>query len=225
MSYNFFIEVGACDMDTCIPLAMNGWKGIIVEPVAIYINNLPKVEGVIYENIGLSGDGSAREITYIDMNHFTRKGFLISDMVGEGNIDSHGYTGDHNELIDDEDLNIALDQWIRGLGTMIRDSVEIRNAVKKYPVLHDYIKTDYVETMTLNDLIEKHDIKEIDFFKMDVEGMEYEIISNYDWSIKPKMMKFEFQHSWGDQFKEIVFNLNSMGYKYWREKTDIYAIR
>ena len=35
-----FIEIGACDFDTCLPLARNGWAGILVEPVKELYDNL-----------------------------------------------------------------------------------------------------------------------------------------------------------------------------------------
>ena len=38
----FFIEVGACDFDTCEQLIENGWRGIVIEPVKYYFNKLPK---------------------------------------------------------------------------------------------------------------------------------------------------------------------------------------
>jgi len=37
-----FIEIGACDFDTCLPLAENGWAGILVEPVREISDNLVK---------------------------------------------------------------------------------------------------------------------------------------------------------------------------------------
>ena len=74
----FFIEIGSADMDTCIPLAENGWNGIIVEPINAYLKNLKRVDGVIYVNLGISGDGSDYDITYIDMNYYTRKGFYLN---------------------------------------------------------------------------------------------------------------------------------------------------
>ena len=100
---------------------------------------------------------------------------------------------------------------------------EIDNAVEQFPSLKDDIKTIKVETLTLNDLIKKHNVKRIDFMKIDVEGMEYDIISNYDWKIKPSFMKIEHQHM-GDDYFRFLDILNSMGYKYWSESSDIYAI-
>ena len=35
-----FVEIGACDFDTCLPLAKNGWAGVFVEPVKELADNL-----------------------------------------------------------------------------------------------------------------------------------------------------------------------------------------
>jgi len=35
-----FVEIGACDFDTCLPLAKNGWSGLLIEPVQELYNNL-----------------------------------------------------------------------------------------------------------------------------------------------------------------------------------------
>jgi len=217
----FFIEIGSADMDTCIPLAENGWNGIIVEPINAYLKNLKRVDGVIYENLGISGDGSDYDITYIDMNYYTRKGFLPQHK-SEPHVDIHAWVGDHQLPIDEKEHPIAATIWARGLGSMV-STKEIDNAVEQFPSLKDDIKTIKVETLTLNDLIKKHNVKRIDFMKIDVEGMEYDIISNYDWKIKPSFMKIEHQHM-GDDYFRFLDILNSMGYKYWSESSDIYAI-
>ena len=53
-----FIEIGACDFDTCLPLARNGWAGILVEPVKeLYQNLVAQAAGynfVYVENVVIS---------------------------------------------------------------------------------------------------------------------------------------------------------------------------
>lgn len=41
MDSKFFVEIGSCDFDTCLPLAANGWRGIVVEP---HSEIFPKVQ-------------------------------------------------------------------------------------------------------------------------------------------------------------------------------------
>lgn len=217
----FFIEIGSADMDTCIPLAENGWKGIIVEPVKAYLQNLKRIDGVVYENIGISGDGANHEITYLDLNYYTRKGWM-SQHEQEPHVDIHAWVGDHSQDIDDEDYEISGTIWARGLGSMVTTQ-SIDDVIKQFPSLQKDVRTKNIETLTLNELLDKHSVMKIDFLKMDVEGMEYDIISNYDWVLKPSMMKIEYHH-FGDKHFEILDLFNSLGYKYWIEKSDVYAI-
>jgi FkbM family methyltransferase len=48
-----FVEIGSCDFDTCNPLAEQGWRGVIVEPVKKYLNNLEQHSNVIYLNMAI----------------------------------------------------------------------------------------------------------------------------------------------------------------------------
>lgn len=43
-----FIEIGSCDFNTLNYLADHGWRGVIVEPVEEYINNLERKQNVQY---------------------------------------------------------------------------------------------------------------------------------------------------------------------------------
>ena len=45
-----FIEIGTCDFDTCIPLLKNRWKGIFVEPVKKYLDNIKFEVGELSSN-------------------------------------------------------------------------------------------------------------------------------------------------------------------------------
>ena len=40
MANKLFVEIGACDFDTCIPLLKNGWSGVFVEAVPKYAQSL-----------------------------------------------------------------------------------------------------------------------------------------------------------------------------------------
>ena len=48
-----FIEIGSCDFDTLNHLADYGWKGIIVEPIKKYLDNIPHKEGIEYVNVAI----------------------------------------------------------------------------------------------------------------------------------------------------------------------------
>ena len=68
MTNKFFIEIGSSDFDTLLPLAKQGWKGMVVEAVPDLINNLEKVKGVIYENVAVWDKKGTTTIQYYDPN-------------------------------------------------------------------------------------------------------------------------------------------------------------
>ena len=70
---SFFIEVGACDFDTCEQLIHNGWKGIVIEPVKHYYDKLTKYPQIHYENIAISDKEGESEIHYINPEHIVHE--------------------------------------------------------------------------------------------------------------------------------------------------------
>ena len=64
----FFIEIGSADFDTLIPLAKNGWYGIIVEPVPEFIASLEKHPNIVYENGAISTEDGEATLRYYDPN-------------------------------------------------------------------------------------------------------------------------------------------------------------
>jgi FkbM family methyltransferase len=98
-----------------------------------------------------------------------------------------------------------------------------------------------VPTMTIEDIIKKYNLKEINLLKVDTEGMDIEILYNYSFNILPTMIKFEHAHgsgevydySWvglnqkeiGEKFQKLLSKLESLGYIVWKEKEDVYCVR
>ena len=63
----FFVEVGTCDFDTLLPLVKQGWEGLMIEPVPELFDNLPKKEGIIYDNCAVSDNTGKSIIRYYDL--------------------------------------------------------------------------------------------------------------------------------------------------------------
>ena len=84
----------------------------------------------------------------------------------------------------------------------------------------------YLHTITFDDLIDKHDVKRIDMLKIDTEGTEYQILDSYSWRIKPKTIKFEYEH-WINRnvpVQKYIKMLEGMGYKCVKDEHDVVAM-
>jgi hypothetical protein len=53
-----FIEIGSCDHDTLLDGADENVKGIIIEPIKLYLDRLPNYKNVIKLNIAISFDNT-----------------------------------------------------------------------------------------------------------------------------------------------------------------------
>tara|TARA_A100001201_G_C4028881_1_gene182911 strand:+ start:89 stop:718 length:630 start_codon:yes stop_codon:yes gene_type:complete len=112
--------------------------------------------------------------------------------------------------------------WVRGVGNLDMDM----NHFHSNPQWKEYEREQYLHTITLDQLIDKHNVERIDMLKIDTEGTEYEILDSYSWKIKPKFMKIEYQHwvSRGVSVEKYIKMLESMGYKCKKDKNDFVAV-
>jgi FkbM family methyltransferase len=97
---------------------------------------------------------------------------------------------------------------------------------------HDVRNNYYdVETITLKDIFERTKIQKVDFVKIDIEGMEFDLIENLEESIFQKIDRFlieyhDFYFSDGSQKLEKLKNkLNQMGYDIVNKHRFIYATK
>ena len=191
-----FIEIGSCDFETNIDLISNGdWQGIMCEPATKYRENLEK----------LVQDNPYR-------NNLVIEGVAISDFDGEVEF---------AEAQDTSQGSRALGSWRRGISSVVSDNhkgerlFDLANNVQ-------FIEKKYkVPCLTLDSLIAKHNIKKIDYLKIDTEGHELNILDSYSWKIKPSFIKLEHAHIDDIYAKNL---LEGLGYMVYTEVSDMYAI-
>jgi len=191
----FFIEIGSADFDTLLPLAENGWNGILIEPNKYLLDNNDIYDNVIYENIALNSYNGTVLYTYYDESLY---------------------------------LGIESRDWARGVGT-IDSRMNHMNANLQWK---EYERTKMIECLTLDSLLDKYNVTDVDFMKVDVEGNEYSIFSSYSWRVKPSMIKMEtshwlsFEEYYGVTYEKLMIELlRKNDYLIWRENGDLYAIR
>ena len=117
--------------------------------------------------------------------------------------------------------SVSNDDWSRGVGHVDSDSHAGRKLldIKGNEVLnHGKIE---VSCMTLDSYINEHNIKRIDFLKVDVEGHEINVLAGFSWDIKPTFIKIEYVHV---DIDLLLGPLREQGYTCWVEERDIYAI-
>lgn len=55
-----FVEIGSCDFNTLTHLSHHGWRGVIVEPIKKYFDNIPTERNIQYVNAAVDWeDGGA----------------------------------------------------------------------------------------------------------------------------------------------------------------------
>ena len=104
--------------------------------------------------------------------------------------------------------------WRKGVGSLDL-KFNIFNANNHIPEYKENTIEREVPVITLDYLINKHNVTRIDALKIDIEGLEYKILDQYSWKIKPKTIVVEYVH-WHNHDIEVgtyikMFNL--MGYE------------
>jgi FkbM family methyltransferase len=123
----FFIEIGSADFDTLIPLAKNGWKGMIVEPVTKLINSVEKVDGVIYENVAVWDKEGTTTIKYFDFEE------MPEWAKGVGKINEVGNTLAYNRH----------PEWNKYIKTQEAPMVRLDDLITKHNISNiDLLKID-----------------------------------------------------------------------------------
>lgn len=115
----------------------------------------------------------------------------------------------------------ATDWWVKGIShASFSSSNLINNNIQRgYNI--GKAMTIKVPCLTLDTFILKHNITDIEYLKIDVEGHELEILNNYSWKIKPKQLKIE--HKFID-LSRLVNMLSNQGYSVLPQEQDTFAV-
>lgn len=96
---------------------------------------------------------------------------------------------------------------------------EVASFSKDHVALHhggDYekIHSFKIPSITLDDLLKKHKVTKIDWLLIDVEGMDAEIVENFNWG-EYDIKRVDVEHiHFGDKWNSIFEFFYSMGYKH-----------
>ena len=190
-----YIEIGSNNFDTCMPLAENGWKGVMIEPVPeIYAEMKRRTSGlhILPLNIAISDyDGE------ID--------FAVPNLI-DAPIEKSGWVRGIGHVIHKNNKTET------GLGLLELGNVKQHN------------KTIKITCLKLDTLIKELNIKQIDYLKLDTEGHELNIIESYSWGIRPSFIKLETVHLGAIHKSTLIKILKKQNYIIHETEEDLFAI-
>lgn len=115
-----------------------------------------------------------------------------------------------------------LKHWTKGIASFNENHHKLTNTPS------EVIVTERVPCITLNELLQNHDIKTADLLQIDTEGYDAEIILNMDLNIiRPKIINFEHGLSAGtmnkETFSKVCDFLRNHGYNLSLNRQDLTA--
>ena len=108
--------------------------------------------------------------------------------------------------------------WSSGIGSFNKQHI-LDHKSKRFKIEEEDIEKISINTIRFKDLVEKYQIEQINKLLIDVEGSEYEILSDIDFnSLDIKKILFEYKHfdgyqKTGKKLEETLEKLNKNGYE------------
>jgi FkbM family methyltransferase len=92
------------------------------------------------------------------------------------------------------------------------------------PDAESWIVTETLPTLSLNNLLAKHQITRLDLLQIDTEGFDFDIIKQIDFErLRPNLIHFEHIHLAPEKLRACIDLLKSKGYLLLVEEMDITA--
>jgi hypothetical protein len=190
-----FIEIGTSDFNTLLESCLDTQKGMSVEPLKLYLDNLPDKPNVQKINAAIVDNNlvSSVDVYYIDPKIINEQG-LEWWMKGCNSIEKpHPF---HTSYFP--------------YGAKFPRNLLEEGLVTKSTAL----------TFTYGRLLKEYDVDYVDYIKLDTEGFDAIILNTildyYTFSNKPKPKKILFEtneHNDKQKSLEVCHRLISLGYK------------
>lgn len=191
----FFIQVGSFD-------------GISNDPVFEFVND--------HNWLGILVEPMPPFFEKLKNNYSHKKGLVFENVgIGDqaGAFDFFYLPAEYNEPA-----------WLQQLSSFDKNSLVV-NLKDSHPQLIDHIQKRTINAITLSQLVQKHNVKEIDVLNIDAEGYEYKILKDLDsLAVKPNIILFEWGCMPKDEFDKLILLLNKNQYSLYASGADMAAI-
>lgn len=160
-----FIEIGACDFDTLLEHSYDGQRGLTIEPIGKYINNLPNKLGIEKIQAAIVSDNVEQVDCYwIDSDYFEDK------YEWEPGSRLPMYLKGCNSVNRPHDFHIFLPSR---LDLAQKIGPEYHKYIKTYNLLSmGLVKKEIVKALTFDKLITEYNIGSVKKIKIDTEGQD-----------------------------------------------------
>lgn len=131
-------------------------------------------------------------------------------------------------LTDKEITKYKLPQWVRGCNKIGEVHPTIKALLKEMNIPLDIVSVDKVKVKRIKSIIEKYNIKQVDFLKIDTEGHDFVILTDFldTVDILPTKIQFEANElSYWYETEHLIKRLTELGYKVINVKQDVIATR
>lgn len=173
-----------------------------------------KRNGVIVD-VG-AADGMSGSNSFKLINEYDWKGLLIEPRSSNFNTLKYLYTSNTNVVLE----NVAVSNTTKTATLYLKDAAGCNclrepETKREGPDPHhggvgDDIGTEQVQVVTLNSLLKKHNIKEIDVLTIDTEGNDLAVLQGLDFNeYKPRIIIVEYAplvkiRTRRDEFEEVI---------------------
>lgn len=180
----FFIQIGAND-------------GVIYDPIYQFVRQY-NWSGILVEPVPC---------------YFNR---LLINYQGNSNLYFENVAiSDQDEQRDFYRVQEGLDflpEWCNGLGTFNLDVLLTHKWA--IPNLEDYVVKETVECLSLDSLLKKYAVDNVDLLLIDTEGYDYQVLKQLDLDlIRPSILLYEHQYFRQEERQKCENRLQQAGYR------------
>lgn len=199
-------------METCKPSE----RGMVIEPLSVYLNNLPDKDNVIKINAAFLFGGFKKVPVYYIKPEIIKEHGLFDWMRGCNSVAKpHDFHLNYFKTI--EEFNEWGSMWRSGKLPIGRNLLE-----------EGLVSIDTVPCVTFAGLVKDHGIKNVKYIKVDTEGMDADIVhSILDdlWTMNrvklPSVIQFETNaHNDTKKSIDLINRLIQIGYKIYVGSSD-----
>ncbi|MDP9133078.1 MAG: FkbM family methyltransferase, partial [Nitrospirota bacterium] len=200
----FFMEVGANDGLAFDPLyesvIKHGWRGLLIEPLPDLFGQLRHTyegrDGMIFENVAIAEETGTKTMIRVD-----------PEAVELGRVP----------------------YWTKGIGSFFQDRNALggrRISEEEFAKIRPHIISEPIRCDTLPNVFRKHCIAKVDLLQIDVEGYDYYVLKQFDFStLRPLVVRMEWYNLPPDEKQMTLDLFKKWGYRTSQLEFDLIAWR